>query len=140
MRERRTVLFVDDEMGIISSLKRLLRKESYESIFVQSGEEVLGLLEKERVHVIVADLNMPEMGGMELLRHVKERYPEIIRMILSGSSEYRTILKAINKGNVYSYIVKPWNAVELKLAVMQAIDLFNERQDNGGSLFRRHPG
>ena len=127
--EERTVLFVDDERDLLNSLKRLLRSESYQSIFAQSGQEALDLLERKRVDVIITDLGMPEMDGMTLLKQVKEKYPDIIRLILSGQSDSDSIFNAINKGNIYQYILKPWDNKDLKLTVRQAIDLFNLQQE-----------
>ena len=125
----RTVLFVDDERDILNSLERLLRKEYYRLLLTESGKESLDILEREDVHVIVADINMPEMDGFELLQQVMERYPDIIRVILSSSSDKHTILNAINTGNIYRYIVKPWDNNELNLTVLQAIELFNLQQE-----------
>ena len=130
--ENRTVLFVDDESHVLNSLRRALRTEPYQSFFAESGQEALELLERDRVNVIVADLGMPEMDGLTLLKHVQERYPDIIRLILSGHADTYSILNAINRGNVYRYIVKPWDNMELKLIVRQGIDQFNlqeERRD-----------
>lgn len=130
--ENRTVLFVDDESDILNSLRRALRTEQYQSFFAESGQEALELLKRDGVNVIVADLSMPEMDGLTLLKHVQERYPDIIRLVLSVHADTYSILNAINRGNVYRYIVKPWDNMELKLIVRQAIDQFNlqeERRD-----------
>jgi len=125
----RTVLFVDDEIEILNSLKRLLRAEPYQSFFAESGQEALGILEREAIHVIVTDLGMPEMDGLTLLKQVQERYPDIIRLVLSAHGDRDSILNAINRGNVYRYIYKPWDNVELKLTIKQAIDQFNLQQE-----------
>ena len=125
----RAVLFVDDEIGALNSLKRLLRAEPYQSFFAESGHEALGIVERETIHVIVTDLGMPEMGGLALLKHVQERYPDIIRLVLSVHGDRDSILDAINRGNVYRYIVKPWDNMEIKLTVKQAIDQFNLQQE-----------
>ena len=127
--ETRTVLFVDDEIEILNSLKRLLRAEPYQSFFAESGQEALGILERETIHVIVTDLGMPEMDGLALLKQVQERYPDIIRLVLSVHGDRDSILNAINRGNVYRYIFKPWDNVELKLTIKQAIDQFNLQQE-----------
>jgi len=127
--ENRTILFVDDESHILNSLRRVLRAEPYQSFFSESGQEALELLEKRSIHVIISDLNMPEMNGLALLKQVQERYPDIIRMVLSVHADKDSILNAINRGNVYRYIVKPWDSKELKLIVKQAIDQFNLQQE-----------
>lgn len=127
--ETRTVLFVDDEKEILNSLRRLLRTEQYNLLFAQNGVEALHLIEKEDVHVIVTDLGMPEMDGLELLRQVQERFNEIIRLVFSGRGGRESILNAINGGNVYRYVVKPWDNMELKLIVRQAIEQFDFQQE-----------
>ena len=75
--EKRTVLFVDDEERVLSCLKGGLLGEPYKTLFAKSGKEALEILEKNEVHVIVTDMRMPEMSGLELLRAVKEKYPHI---------------------------------------------------------------
>ena len=130
--ETRTVLFVDDEREVLSSLKRMLRTEPYESFFAQSGEEALHFLEGENIHVIITDLGMPEMDGLALLKQVEQKYPDTIRLVLSAHGDRDSILDAINNGSIYRYIFKPWDNTELKLIVRQAIDLFilqQERRD-----------
>jgi DNA-binding NtrC family response regulator len=130
--EKRTVLFVDDEEKILTSLKRGLMDEPYDTLFANSGKEALELLQQEEIHVIVTDLHMPEMGGLELLRIVKERYPHIIRLVISAYAEVDVLLDAINKGEILRFITKPWKSGrEFKIVFRQAIeyyDLHSERE------------
>jgi len=121
--ERETVLFVDDDELVLASLKRLLRGEPYRAIFAPSGQAALDMMESENIHVIVTDLGMPGIDGLELLKHVERKYPEAIRLVLSGLGDKASIIDAINRGNVYRYILKPWDNTELKLIVRQAIEL-----------------
>ncbi len=124
--EKRTVLFVDDEEKILSSLKRGLLDEPYDTLFANSGKEALEILEYKKVHVLVTDMRMPEMLGIELLRIVKEKYPDIVRMVLSGFTQVTTLLTAINQGEIYKYITKPWNLEEeFKPAIRQAVEYYN---------------
>ncbi len=129
--DKRTVLFVDDEERILNSLKRSLMDEPYETLFANSGSQALEILEQEQVHVIVSDLCMPEMGGLELLRIVKDGYPHIIRLVLSGNTDRELLLSAINQGEISRFIPKPWESnEEFKTIVRQAIeyyDLHSER-------------
>ncbi len=129
--EERTVLFVDDEEKILKSLNRGLLDEPYNTIFAKSGKEALELLGQQEVHVIVTDMRMPEMGGLELLKIVKEEYPHIIRLVLSGYTDATTLLAAINEGEIYRFIPKPWKLEdECKTIIRQAIeyyDLHSER-------------
>ena len=126
MEEKRTVLFVDDEEKILRSLRRALFDEPYETLFANSGKEAIEILKRDDVHVIVTDLRMPEMSGLKLLRIVKEEYPYIIRLILSGYAEINTLLSAINKGEILRFITKPWKSGgEFKTIIRQAIEYYN---------------
>lgn len=130
--EKRTVLFVDDEEKILRALERSLSDEPYEKLFTSSGKEALEILRKNEVHVLVADLRMPEMDGFELLEVVKKEYPHIIRLVLSGHAEIDNLLKAINQGQILRFISKPCKSnEELKTTIRQAIeyyDLHSERE------------
>ena len=124
--EKRTVLFVDDEEKILRSLERGLSEEPYNKIFSRSGVEALEILQREEVHVIVVDIRMPEMSGLELLRIVKKDYPHIIRMVLSVDAQITTLLAAINQGEIFRYITKPWKLEEeFKPVVRQALDHYS---------------
>lgn len=124
--EKRTILFVDDEQRILTSLKRGLLDEPYNMLFTQSCKDALEILEREEIHVIVTDMRMPEMNGLELLRIVKQKHPRIIRMVLSGYTHVNTILTAINQGEIFRYITKPWKTNdELKAIIRQAIEYYN---------------
>jgi len=121
--EKRRVLFVDDEEKVLRSLERGLIDEPYDTLFAKSGKEALEILQREEVHVIVVDMRMPEMTGLELLRIVKKEYPNIVRMVLSGYTQITTLLTAINQGEIYKFITKPWKLEkEFKPAVRQAVE------------------
>ncbi len=126
--ENRTVLFVDDEEKLLHSLKRGFLDEPYNTLFANSGKEALEILEKKEVHVLVTDMRMPEMDGLELLKIVKERYPDIIRMVLSGYTQVSTLLTAINQGEIYKYITKPWKLEEeFKPSIREAIEFYETK-------------
>lgn len=128
--EKRTVLFVDDEKKILTSLKRGLLDEPYETLFANGGKEALEILMREEVHVIVTDMRMPEMTGLDLLRIVKKDYPHIVRMVLSGYTQISTLLTAINQGEVYKYITKPWKLEEdFKPSIREAIEYYDLRSE-----------
>jgi DNA-binding NtrC family response regulator len=124
--EERTVLFVDDEEKVLTSLKRGLLDEPYETLFASSGKEALEILKQNQVHVIVTDMRMPEMGGLELLKAVKKEYPHIVRMVLSGYTQVSTLLTAINQGEIFRFITKPWKLEEeFKPAVRKAVEYYD---------------
>ena len=132
--EKRTVLFVDDEERVLSCLKGGLLGEPYKTLFAKSGKEALEILEKNEVHVIVTDMRMPEMSGLELLRAVKEKYPHIVRMVLSGYTQVTTLLTAINQGTIFKFITKPWDfKEEFKPAVLDAIEYYNSQNRNNST-------
>ena len=124
--EKKTVLFVDDEEKILASLKRGLLDEPYKTLFASSGKKALEILQQNQVHVIVTDMRMPEMSGLELLRTVKEEYPNVIRMVLSGYTQVSTLLTAINQGEIFRFITKPWKLEEeFKPAVRDAVEYYD---------------
>lgn len=123
-----TVLFVDDEKNVLSSLERYLLREDFNKIFCNSASEALEILEHTPVQVIVSDIRMPEMNGLELLRKVREKYPETVRMVLSGTSESNLVIEAINNGEVFRYLTKPLVEVkELKAILRQALEFYELR-------------
>lgn len=108
------LLLVDDEANILTSLRRLLRREGYEIFSAASGAEGLELLAREKIHVIVCDQRMPGMSGTEFLSYVKSMYPQTVRIVLSGYSDITAITGSINQGAIYKYFSKPWHDDDLK--------------------------
>ena len=106
--EKRAVLFVDDEVKVLKSIARCLLDESYLKYYAKSGREALEILRREEVHVIVVDMVMPGMDGLELLKIVKRQYPNIINMVLSGYAQPVKTMMAMYEVGIYKYISKPW--------------------------------
>jgi len=127
---RHTVLCVDDEINILHSLKRLLRKESYRLLTAKSGAEGLKILKENDVHLVISDQRMPEMSGVEFLAKVKENYPDVIRIVLTGYTEVDAITESINKGHIYKFMLKPWNDQNLKLEIKQSLEQYDLMQAN----------
>ena len=122
MESARTVLFVDDEPNILKSLQRLMRQEDMNVLCASTGKEALEILDKTPAQVFVTDQRMPEMSGVDLLSAVRERHPEIIRMMLTGFTEIKVAVEAINHGEIYRLITKPWNDDELRATIRQAFE------------------
>ena len=122
MRYNRSVLFVDDEPNILKSLQRLLRPEEMNVLCASTGKEALEILDQTPTQVFVTDQRMPEMSGVDLLSAVRERHPEIIRMMLTGFTEIKVAVEAINQGEIYRLITKPWNDDELRATIRQAFE------------------
>jgi two-component system response regulator HupR/HoxA len=125
--EKRTVLFVDDDEMVLQSLERGLLDESYNKLFAKSCQEALEILQQEEVHVIVADMCMPEMTGLELLRHVRKECPGVIGMVLSGYEEDAELQVAVEQGEVFKLVSKPWKfgGVDFESLIRRAIDQYN---------------
>jgi DNA-binding NtrC family response regulator len=126
MAEKKTVLFVDDDQIVLRSIKRGFLDEPYNQLFAKSGREALEILQKESVHVIVTDMCMPEMDGVELLKIVRERYPQIIKIILSGYTDMSVFQEEFNHGEIFKFIRKPWKLeTDFKKVIQQALDHYN---------------
>jgi DNA-binding NtrC family response regulator len=125
-----SILIVDDEPNVIASLKRVMMEEPYETYSANSAEEGLKFLSRTPVKVIVSDEKMPGMTGAEFLSAVKEQMPETIRIMLTGQASLDAAMNAVNSGEIYRFFLKPWNEVELMLAIRSALDKFNLEDEN----------
>jgi FixJ family two-component response regulator len=123
--KRKTVLCVDDETQILNSLKRVLRRENYDLLTAVGGAEALKVLERETVHVVITDQRMPGMTGVELLAQIKERWPHIVRIVLSGYADAGVMMEAINNGEIFRFLAKPWDDDELKAAICDALNQYD---------------
>lgn len=124
------ILFVDDEIQVLKSLKRLLMDEPYEVLASDSPATALKMLEQNEVAVVVSDQRMAEMQGTLFLEKVKGLCPDTVRMILTGYADFDAAMAAINRGNVYRFIAKPWDDAELKLALKNAVSHFKLLSEN----------
>ncbi|PXX92497.1 two-component system response regulator [Marinobacter vulgaris] len=123
------LLLVDDEENILRSLKRTLRKESYDICTATSGDEALSLLNDQRFDLVISDARMPGIDGPTLLSEIKKKWPWCIRILLTGYADINSTIKAINDGQIYRYISKPWDDEELKLVIRQALAFqYSERR------------
>jgi signal transduction histidine kinase len=120
---KHTVLCVDDESDNIDALERLFRKK-YKVLKTVSPLEALTLLEKNPVTVIISDQRMPDMTGVELLARSIEIHPLAIRILLTGYTDIDSVISAINSGQIYRYVTKPWDPVDLLNAVDKAVERF----------------
>jgi type II secretory ATPase GspE/PulE/Tfp pilus assembly ATPase PilB-like protein/FixJ family two-component response regulator/RNA polymerase subunit RPABC4/transcription elongation factor Spt4 len=125
-----TVLFVDDEEGVLSAMRRIFMDENYQILTATSGEKALGVLETQLVHLLVSDHRMPGMTGAELLKTVKERWPETIRIMLTGHADVNSIMGAVQDGAVFKFITKPWNDEDLRLTVSLALQQYVLMHEN----------
>jgi signal transduction histidine kinase len=124
MPNKHSILVVDDEPFVVKSLQDLLRYD-YTVHGATRAAEALDILKHHDVQVVMTDQRMPEMTGVELLAQVKEKWPDAVRLLFTGYAEMRAVVDAINRGNVYRYITKPWNVDELQTIIRQACDRYD---------------
>jgi response regulator RpfG family c-di-GMP phosphodiesterase len=117
-----TLLFVDDEPSILSSLRRLFRPHGYRILTAESGAEALDLMAREQVDLVISDMRMPEMDGAQLLNQVRLRWPGAVRVLLTGYADISSTIAAINQGEIYRYIPKPWDDRDIVLIVRDGLE------------------
>ena len=118
---KHTVLIIDDDTAIREMMKESFSKEPYTVLIAGSGDEALSILSQETVDVVISDEKMPGMSGSELLAVVRKKYPDTIRMILTGHGNLDTAIRAINEGEIYRFFKKPCNMIDLAITVRQAL-------------------
>jgi len=127
MSERRhCVLVVDDEQEILDSLRRTLRNEPYEVLTTTSPSFALERIAAGDVDLLLSDIDMPEMTGVELVARVRRSHPEVVRLLLTGDASLQTALRAINDGEVLRYLTKPWDKEELRATLRSALQRLDE--------------
>lgn len=117
-----TLLFIDDEANILAALKRLFRPLGYNILTAENGQDALALLEKEKVDLVICDMRMPQMTGAEVLEQIRTKWPEVVRILLTGYSDLESTIAAINRGEIYRYISKPWDDNDIALTVRDALE------------------
>ena len=120
------VLYVDDEPHNLMSFKATFRQR-YDITTAISAADAIDLLEKHEYHVIITDQRMPNMTGVEFLESILDRFPEPIRLLLTGYADLNAVIDAVNKGKIYHYLSKPWNEEELDATILQAFAIFSDR-------------
>jgi len=128
--ETHTVLFVDDEEVVLRSIERGLLEEPFRKLFAVGAEEALEILQEQEIHVIVTDMRMPGMDGLELIQAVKEKYPHIVRIVLSGYAQTSSLMIAIHKEGIFEFVPKPWKLEDFKQVIRKAIDNYKNKGEN----------
>lgn len=129
-QKRRSLLLVDDEVNIISALKRLLRPEGYDIHTANSGEQGLEVLAQRPIDVIMSDQRMPGLNGADFLRQARILRPDTIRIMLSGYTELQSVTDAVNEGAIYKFLTKPWNDEQLRTHLTDAFRVKEISDDN----------
>ncbi len=122
-----SILYVDDEAHNLVSFKANFRMK-YNIITAISGSEAIEILKKTPVEIIITDQRMPEMTGVEFLEKVIEINPEPMRILLTGYTDMTAVIEAVNKGKIFHYLTKPWNADELNDTIKKAYEIYSDRK------------
>lgn len=124
------LLLVDDEPNVLAALRRVLQRENYELHFAGSGREALSILGAQQIHLIISDFQMPEMNGSELLAQVRKRWPDTIRIMLTGNANTEAVMGSVEAGAVYRLILKPGNDDDLRLTIALALEQYDLHERN----------
>jgi two-component system probable response regulator PhcQ len=124
------ILIVDDEENILFAIKRIFRREKYEILTATSAEEGLKIIEQQDVDLVISDLKMPVINGVEFLAMVKENKPDALRIMLTGHADLKSVIEAIEKGEVYRFLLKPWDDEELKVTIKRALEFHHLQKEN----------
>lgn len=137
-----TLLIVDDEEQILKALKRVIRDDGYRVLTALEAEEALRLVSSEMVDVVLSDIDMPGMSGLDLMVRLRRNYPRIVRLMLTGRATVAMAVGAINEGEVYRFMTKPWDIDELREVLRQAaaraIEYRAEEAASGAGEGRAH--
>jgi len=121
------VLYVDDEQDNLFSFMATFRLK-FKVLTAPNGEEALKHLENKLIHVVISDQRMPEMTGVELFEKIQEKYPDPIRVLLTGYADMNAVVDAVNKGKIFHYLTKPWNEEELTMTIERAYSAWQDKQ------------
>ncbi len=116
------VLLVDDDENLLNGLKRNLRSEPFDVLTAPGASEALAILEERTIDAVVSDEHMPGLSGTELLTEIRTRYPDTVRIMLTGEADVDTAMRAINQGEIYRFLTKPCDARDLALCIRQGLE------------------
>jgi response regulator RpfG family c-di-GMP phosphodiesterase len=123
------VLYIDDEPHNLTAFKASFRR-NFNVFIAESAEEGRKILEEQDIQVILSDQRMPKMTGIEFFESILEIYPSPIRILITGYTDINAVVDAINRGQVYKYLTKPWNESEVKIFIEKAHELYVLRKEN----------
>jgi response regulator RpfG family c-di-GMP phosphodiesterase len=123
-----TILYLDDEENNLISFKANFRLK-YKVYIAISGDEALKIIEKNSIDIIITDQRMPKMTGVEFLEKVLEKFPDPMRILLTGYADMNAVVDAVNKGKIFHYLNKPWNEEELDMTINRAYEVLLEKRE-----------
>jgi len=130
MYENYSVLFVDDELSILSALRRGMLDEEFSCHFAENAIRACDIMEAKTIHILVTDMRMPEMNGLDLLKYVEGKYPNVVKLVLSGYAQLPQLLATINQVDIFNFITKPWGLDELIMIIHKALDHYILQEEN----------
>jgi response regulator RpfG family c-di-GMP phosphodiesterase len=123
------ILYIDDEENNLVAFKANFRRDYFIHTAL-SADEGLDILKNNKIHIIITDQRMPKTTGVEFLESIIKAYPDPMRILLTGYSDIEVIIDSINKGQIYRYISKPFNELDLKVCIQNAMEVYNLREEN----------
>lgn len=129
IKKRPAILYIDDEEHNLVAFKAVMRRD-FEIFTAISAHEARKYLENPEIKIIVSDQRMPETTGVQFFSEIKTTNPEPIRILLTGYSDMEAVIDAINKGEVYRYLTKPWDSDYMKSILQQAMEIYDLRKEN----------
>lgn len=123
------VLYIDDEMDNLNSFKATFRR-NFNITTTESTDDAFKILESETIHVILSDQRMPKMTGIEFFEKMQDIFPNPIRILITGYTDINAVIDAINRGQVYKYLTKPWVEDDVKIYVEKAFEVYRLRKEN----------
>jgi two-component system, sensor histidine kinase and response regulator len=134
MKETRIkVLYIDDEPHNLAAFKAAFRRD-YDIVLAESASDARAILEREEVPVILSDQRMPGETGIEFFESIKSLYPHSMRILLTGYADIQAVISAVNLGNIFRYLQKPWDEEEIRKVILEAFDIYDSRQQ----VFRKN--
>ncbi len=128
-KEEICILYVDDEVNNLVAFKANFRLD-YKILTAETAEEGMKILRENKIQIIITDQRMPGQTGVEFLERAIKEFPEAIRILLTGYSDINVVIDAINKGQIFRYLMKPFNDMELKMILENAAEVYNLREEN----------
>lgn len=125
-----TILILDDDEALLVVLTLLIRREGFRVLTAATAEEALTVLERTRVAVAIVDQNLPDLPGVDVLRRLRQRWPDTIRIMLTASADTRTAVAAINDGHVYRFVTKPWDNEEFRVMLRESVQYHDLLREN----------
>jgi signal transduction histidine kinase len=116
------VLAIDDEENILATLQRHFLTEPYKLVTTTQMGQAWEILSREKIKVVISDQRMPGVSGVQFLKDVKEKYPDVMRILLTGHADMQAAEEAVNQGGVYRFLTKPWNVEDIRATVRKAIE------------------